>query len=116
MQSVAVMQPPMPRRTVNGQKVYILSLVAMAEQGGAMLLESDAAKWLSKDVRRFVLALDTIGFDDAVDDHFADLELAAVDVLRLRVAQRVVGEVDCDEVVPAQLSRTWRREARFNHQ
>eukprot|EP00965_Chrysotila_dentata_P099822 3298455-Pleurochrysis_carterae.AAC.8 len=80
--------PPMPGRTVNGQIVCILSLVAKAKQGGAVLLKSDAAKWLGEDVRRVVLALDVLGLDAAVGDQLADLELAAVDVLRLRVAYR----------------------------
>eukprot|EP00965_Chrysotila_dentata_P042363 1405301-Pleurochrysis_carterae.AAC.2 len=59
----------------------ILSLVAKAKQGGAVILESDAAKWLSEDVRRVVLAFDVLGPDGAVGDQLADLELAAVDVL-----------------------------------
>eukprot|EP00965_Chrysotila_dentata_P032552 1084453-Pleurochrysis_carterae.AAC.1 len=81
VQRVAVLQPPMPGRTVNGQKMCILSLVAKAKQGGAMLLESDAAKWLGEEVRRVDLALDVLGLDGAVGDRLADLELAAVNVL-----------------------------------
>eukprot|EP00965_Chrysotila_dentata_P188857 6172988-Pleurochrysis_carterae.AAC.1 len=38
---------------------------AKAKQDGAVLLESDAAKWLSEDVRRVVLALDVLGLDGA---------------------------------------------------
>eukprot|EP00965_Chrysotila_dentata_P012386 407480-Pleurochrysis_carterae.AAC.1 len=62
----AVPETPMPRRTANGQKICIISLVAKAKQGGAMLLERDAAKWFSEDVRRIVLALDVLGLDGAV--------------------------------------------------
>eukprot|EP00965_Chrysotila_dentata_P242076 6204672-Pleurochrysis_carterae.AAC.4 len=55
--------------------------VAKAKQDGMVLLESHAAKWLSEDVCHVVLALDILGLDGAVGDQFADLELAAVDVL-----------------------------------
>eukprot|EP00965_Chrysotila_dentata_P136941 4529612-Pleurochrysis_carterae.AAC.1 len=44
VQSVAVPQPPMNGRTVNGHKMCFLSLVAKVKQGCAVLLESDAAK------------------------------------------------------------------------
>eukprot|EP00965_Chrysotila_dentata_P255407 6212213-Pleurochrysis_carterae.AAC.1 len=81
VQSVADLQPPMPGRTVNGQKLCILSLVAKAKQVGAVLLESDAVKWLSEDVCRVVLALGILGLDNDVGNQLADLELAAVDVL-----------------------------------
>eukprot|EP00965_Chrysotila_dentata_P261076 6214130-Pleurochrysis_carterae.AAC.1 len=37
VQSIAVLQPPMPpERTVNGQKICVLSLVAKAKQGGVV--------------------------------------------------------------------------------
>eukprot|EP00965_Chrysotila_dentata_P088040 2906497-Pleurochrysis_carterae.AAC.1 len=72
---------PMPKKTVNGQKICILSVVAKTKQGGAVILESDAAKWLSEDVRRVGLAFDVLGPDGVVGDQLADLELAAVDVL-----------------------------------
>eukprot|EP00965_Chrysotila_dentata_P261666 6214332-Pleurochrysis_carterae.AAC.3 len=85
--------------------------VAKAKQGGAMLLESDAAKWLGQDVRRVVLALDVLELDGAVQ--LANLELATVDVLRLGVAHRVVGEVHCAGVVHAQLSQTWRQKGQL---
>eukprot|EP00965_Chrysotila_dentata_P223537 6193631-Pleurochrysis_carterae.AAC.7 len=80
VQSVSVLQPPMPGKTVNGQKKCVLSLVAQAKQGGAVLLDGDAAKWFSEDVRRAVLSLDKLGLDSAVGDQLADLELAAVGV------------------------------------
>eukprot|EP00965_Chrysotila_dentata_P113838 3763313-Pleurochrysis_carterae.AAC.1 len=81
MQRVAVLQPSMPGRTVNGQKMCILSLAAKAKQDGAFILDSDAAKWFSEDVRRVLLALDVLGLDGAVGDQLADLELPAVNVL-----------------------------------
>eukprot|EP00965_Chrysotila_dentata_P093462 3087256-Pleurochrysis_carterae.AAC.1 len=60
VQSVALLQPPMPGRTVNGQNMCILSLASKAMQIGAVLLESDAAKVLSEDVRHVVLSLDVL--------------------------------------------------------
>eukprot|EP00965_Chrysotila_dentata_P243329 6205357-Pleurochrysis_carterae.AAC.1 len=79
---LGMLQPPMPGRTVNAQKVCItLSLVAKATQGGAVLLESEAATWFSEDVRRVALALDVLRLDGAVGDLLADLKLAAVNAL-----------------------------------
>eukprot|EP00965_Chrysotila_dentata_P226626 6195524-Pleurochrysis_carterae.AAC.2 len=37
----------MPGRTTDGQEMCILCLVAKAKHGGAVLLESGAAKWFS---------------------------------------------------------------------
>eukprot|EP00965_Chrysotila_dentata_P257954 6213055-Pleurochrysis_carterae.AAC.4 len=73
--------PAMPGRTLNGQKMNIISLVAKVKQGGAVLVENGAAMCFSEDVRRAVFAFDVLGPDGAVGEQRADLELAAVDVL-----------------------------------
>eukprot|EP00965_Chrysotila_dentata_P124878 4128483-Pleurochrysis_carterae.AAC.9 len=64
VQSIAVLQPPMPEST-----------------SGAVLLESKAAMWLCEDIPRVVLTLDLLRLDGAVGDQLADLQLAAADVL-----------------------------------
>eukprot|EP00965_Chrysotila_dentata_P122113 4037319-Pleurochrysis_carterae.AAC.1 len=61
---------------------------SQTKQRSTVLLKSNAAKWLGEDVHGVVLASVIPRLDGSVGNLFADLELAAVDVLGLGVAHR----------------------------
>eukprot|EP00965_Chrysotila_dentata_P216243 6189260-Pleurochrysis_carterae.AAC.6 len=64
-----------------------LDCLAM-RQRSSVLRATHPSGWLGEDVHCVVLALNVLGLDGAVGDQLADLELAAVDVVWLGLADR----------------------------